>query len=153
MGKHTKPRQPTIRKAIGVRPYNPQGKSNLGFAQGKTGVYIIREKQPGKRYKTVYVGKSIQHLYKTITRHFQVWNDKDQPNRTTYHDKLKSRKYIIQVIFCHHKQVVPFEAGLIEKYNPRDNTNAELPSNPTHSTNLVEGLDDIDYTDDLDIDF
>jgi hypothetical protein len=106
----------------GVRPYSASGKSNLGFTQKKTGVYIIREKMRGQRYKTVYIGHSTGDLYKTISRHFQDWNDKEQPERVTYKKFFAYRKYIVQIGFCHAKQVLPLEAALIEKYQPRDNT-------------------------------
>lgn len=149
MGKHKKPK---IQKAIGVRPYNSKGKSNLGFTTGKTGVYIIREKKPGKRYKTVYVGSSIGNLYKTITRHFQEWNATnpmtgEKIERVTYVKGLKRNKYIVQVIFCHHKQVRPLEAGLIEKYKPPGNTHIEEPHLTDTAERLVNHVEQLDYTD------
>lgn len=125
----------------GVRPFNAKGRSNLGFTNGKTGVYIIREKKArGKRYATVYVGHSAGDLYKTITRHFQEWNDKEQPQRVTYKSFLPFRKYIIQVAFCHRSQLLPLEAGLIERYQPRDNTSQMQFNLSERGRELAKGL-------------
>lgn len=124
----------------GVRPYSATGKSNLGFTQNKTGVYIIREKMRGQRYKTVYVDNSTGDLYKTITRHFQDWNDKEQPERVTYKRFLEFRKYIVQIGFCHKKQALPLEAALIEKYKPRDNTSQMQFNLSDRARELAKGL-------------
>ena len=96
--------------------FDKNGKTNLAFTRGKTGVYIIKEDN-----KIVYVGKSNNDLYRTIIRHFQFWNDSQQPNRITYRTDLGRHNYTIRVVLCKGNKVNNLEKGLILKYNPRDN--------------------------------
>jgi excinuclease UvrABC nuclease subunit len=79
----------------------------------ESGVYLIKSDKTGK---VIYIGYSATNLYKTITRHFQTWNDKQQ-NRFVY-DK---RYYTIRVIFTSSERSALLEKYLIEKYQPRDN--------------------------------
>lgn len=130
----------SLKKFRGVRPYKANGRSNLGFTNKKTGVYIIREKKRGGKYQTVYVGHSTADLYKTITRHFQEWNDRQQPQRVSYKQFIPFRKYIVQVAFCHPKQALPLEAGLIDKLKPRDNTTQMEFNLSERARELAKGL-------------
>lgn len=97
------------------------GKTNLGYTKNKRGVYIIKEDG-----KIVYVGYSGSNLYRTIIRHFQVWND-DRPQfqqspRVSYAYKLNRYRYTIRVAFTNTAaQAYNLEKGLIRKYKPRDN--------------------------------
>lgn len=86
-------------------------KSTLGPYNGKSGVYLIKEGD-----KIIYVGKSGYNLYKTISRHFQTWNDR-RPRIVYYNRKLK-----IRVILCTSAQADKLEKALILKHNPRDNS-------------------------------
>ena len=79
----------------------------------ESGVYLIKSDRTGK---IIYIGYSATNLYKTITRHFQKWNDKKQ-NRFVY-DK---NKYTIRVIFTTSERAALLEKYLIEKLQPRDN--------------------------------
>lgn len=132
----------SLKRFRGVRPFNSSGKSNLRFTNKKTGVYIIREKKRTGRIKTVYVGHSTADLYKTITRHFQEWNDKEQPERVTYKQFLPYRRYTVIVGFCHPKQVLPLEAALIEKFKPRDNISQMQFNLSERGRELAKGLFD-----------
>jgi hypothetical protein len=90
-------------------------KTNLSFAFGKSGVYIIKEDN-----KIVYIGQSGTNLYRTILRHFQSWNDRTQA-RVTYIGKLSRHKYKVRVVFVPPKKAIQLERDLIAKYKPRDN--------------------------------
>lgn len=92
------------------------GRSNIHFAKGKSGVYLIKENG-----KTVYVGQSQTDLYRTAIRHFQEWNDKQQPQRITYKNNLESKRYTIRIVLVSPTRAVKLEEGLIKKYRPRDN--------------------------------
>jgi hypothetical protein len=42
--------------------------------RGKSGVYLIRERQRDGSHPVVYIGEShADRLYQTLTRHFQTW--------------------------------------------------------------------------------
>ena len=90
-------------------------KTNLSFAFGKSGVYIIKENN-----KIVYIGQSGSNLYRTILRHFQCWNDRTQA-RVTYINKLSKNKYKVRVVFVPPNKALQLERDLIAKYKPRDN--------------------------------
>lgn len=92
------------------------GKTNIAFAKGKPGVYIIKENN-----KIVYVGYSGTDVYRTALRHFQQWSDSAYPNRITYVDKLRSKKYTIRIVLTSASRAIKLETGLIRKHKPRDN--------------------------------
>jgi hypothetical protein len=93
-----------------------RGVFNIGFAKGKSGVYIIKEDG-----KTVYVGQSQTNLYRTITRHFQDWNDRRSPDRITYRHGLRRHRYTVRVVFVSPARAMKLETMLIKKHRPRDN--------------------------------
>jgi len=98
-----------------VPVYKSDSRTNIRHLQKKSGVYHIFEGN-----KRVYVGHSSYNLYKTILRHFQSWNDRDQPGRITYVNNRKSR-YSVKVFLTS-----PYDAPILEethilKYRPRDN--------------------------------
>lgn len=105
-----------IKKTKWFSIYNENGSTNLGFTKGKKGVYIIKELN-----QIVYVGYSEHDLYKTITRHFQKWNDEQQPERISYSNQKEFIDFKIRVILCDDKRLADLEKGLIMKYAPRDN--------------------------------
>lgn len=95
------------------RPYK-KGKTTLPSKYyNKPGVYIIRSKQTKK---PVYVGYSANNLKKTLYRHFQNWNDRQQ-DRFVY-DK---NKYELKIYRTGTKTAARFEKYLIDKLKPRDN--------------------------------
>ncbi len=97
------------------------GKTNITWARGRKGVYIIKENN-----RIVYVGSSESDLYKTAMRHFQEWNDREQPGRITYRNRLRKNKYTIRIVEVSPKSRIRLlEAKLIERHNPRDNFNPE----------------------------
>lgn len=96
-------------------PYKSNGRTNFPETQKRSGVYIIKENG-----KIVYVGHSSASLYKTLYRHFQVWNHNGQ-DVVTYVHRLKRKKYTVRVIFCTPAQAERLERALVLKYKPRDN--------------------------------
>ena len=88
----------------------------LGLRPGsQTGVYLIKENET-----IVYVGHSSSNLYKTFTRHFQSWEDRQ--HRTTYANR-SSDKLTARVIFTTPAKARALEKALVLKYQPRDNVN------------------------------
>lgn len=86
-------------------------------AFSRAGVYLIREKAglftPAK---IIYVGMSMNNLYRTIYRHFQDWNDKRQ-QRYTYNKNTHE----IAVLLLQPAKVQLMEDRLIYFLRPRDN--------------------------------
>jgi hypothetical protein len=85
----------------------------IGAKKFNTGVYIVKD---AKTNNILYVGYSGSNLYKTMYRHFQVWNDSQQ-------DRIKFKKsgYKVRVIFCSAAQAQRLEVYLIDKYKPKFN--------------------------------
>lgn len=96
-------------------PYLAGGKTRFAGLQGKTGIYIIRENK-----KIVYIGYSSRNLYKTMYRHFQSWNHKQQ-EVVTYANKLSRHRYTVRVVTCEKAAAIKLERALIIKHKPRDN--------------------------------
>ncbi|MEM9846254.1 MAG: GIY-YIG nuclease family protein, partial [Bacteroidota bacterium] len=92
-----------------------RGKSNLTDWQGRSGIYFIKENR-----KIVYIGHSTTNLYKTITRHFQVWNDSAQEGRIWYNVQGKN-SYRVKLHEYEPDEAQEVECALIQKYQPRDN--------------------------------
>jgi hypothetical protein len=62
--------------SLSYRPIGDSGRYPdwLRALRGKSGVYIIRERQRDGTNPIVYVGEShANRLYQTLTRHFQTW--------------------------------------------------------------------------------
>jgi len=95
---------------------NSNGKTNISWARGLKGVYIIKEDGV-----IVYVGMSNSNIYKTALRHFQEWNDDRNPDRITYKNSLNRKRYTIRIIEADSRRIPLLESGLIRKYKPRDN--------------------------------
>jgi len=95
---------------------NGKLKCNLSFLCGKcynSGVYFIKSNRTGQ---VIYIGYSERSLYKTILRHFQTWNDKQQ-QRFVY----SKTGYTIRVILTTPGRAALLEKHLIQKFKPRDN--------------------------------
>jgi len=95
-------------------PYTREGKSNISFAKGKTGVYLI-----AKNSKVVYVGFSQSNLEKTCLRHFQSWEDKTQV-RVSYKNMAG---ITVRIILTTPERAAALEKALIIKLHPEDNPN------------------------------
>lgn len=108
-----------------------KGKLNIGFAKNKAGVYILCENGI-----PVYVGKSESDLYKTISRHFQTWNDKNQPQRIVYDPTQYD--YTVQITFCAPNDVSDLEAELQKDMSLRDNKREELVVRRWRSRKVIE---------------
>jgi len=91
--------------------------SRLGLLQSKKqkGVYILK-----KNNEIVYVGYSGSNLYKTLTRHFQSWEDRKQ-TRITYSKSENIKARVILTTTA--QQAAKLEKALILKYKPTDNPN------------------------------
>lgn len=86
----------------------------MAWAKDKSGVYFIKENG-----RLVYIGHSGYNLYKTITRHFQQWDARQQ--RATY--TPGAAKFEVKAILTSPTEAQILEDQLIKKYNPRDNSN------------------------------
>lgn len=104
---------PKMKKTKFEPVYKEVGKTNLTKFIGKSGVYLIKKES---EREILYIGYSASDLYKTITRHFQSWNDRRQI-RTTYPQK----GYVIRVVLTTANKAAILERALILKHNPKDN--------------------------------
>ena len=107
-----------MRKFRFVKPYSNVGiggKSNFKEAQGRAGVYLIKQDD-----EIVYIGQSGTDLYKTMNRHFQQWND-TKAARVTYYNLLDRYVFKVRIVYCTALQAARLEKALIIKYRPRDN--------------------------------
>jgi excinuclease UvrABC nuclease subunit len=103
-----------MKKSKYVVIYPSPGKTAINKLRGKSGVYFIKKRGDTKPR---YVGRSGSDLYKTITRHFQSWNDRTQ-ERVTYPQK---NIYLVRVILCSPKDAAFLELMYILKNKPKDN--------------------------------
>ena len=94
------------------KPYEKSGKTNLIFAQGRAGVYIIKKGEDIR-----YIGYSGSNVYKTAIRHFEQWNDKTQV-RTIYKNLAE---ITIRIVLTTPGRAAKLERALIVKYQPKDN--------------------------------
>jgi len=99
-----------------VQPYGSDGKPKFK-ERNRPGVYLIAEDGV-----LVYIGSAKNNLYSTMYRHFQTWNSRDQ-EVVTYVDKMKAHRYTVRIVLTTGNRSLLLEAGLILKYNPRDNIN------------------------------
>ncbi len=95
---------------------------------GKSGVYVIRERNRDGSFETVYVGQShTGRLYDTLTRHLQTWRrwkgfwkgqygEGHDPGLTYNRDRVE-----VAVRITSPSQALDEEARLIKKLRPRDN--------------------------------
>jgi Uri superfamily endonuclease len=94
--------------------YPAIGKPQMEWAKNKSGVYFIKENG-----RLVYIGHSGYNLYKTITRHFQQWDQRQY--RVTYIPG--AAKYQVKAILTSPAEAPTLEEKLINQYKPRDNKN------------------------------
>lgn len=100
-----------------IQPYQGSGKTSYRESQNRSGVYLIKENG-----SLVYVGYSGTNIYRTMYRHFQRWNHRQQ-EVVTYHHLMKENRYTVRLIYCTIKQAAALEKALIIKHRPRDNEN------------------------------
>jgi hypothetical protein len=78
------------------------------------GVYIIK-----RGNDILYVGSSQVNLYKTLYRHFEIWNHKEQ-KVISYADDMEGIK--VRVFITHWETAPDWEKYFIQKLNPLHNT-------------------------------
>jgi excinuclease UvrABC nuclease subunit len=103
-----------MKKSAYITIYPKPGKTNINSLMGKSGVYFIKKKGDTK---PCYVGRSSYDLYKTITRHFQSWQDPNQ-QRVVYSQRSI---YQVRVIICSANDAIFLERLYILKHRPKDN--------------------------------
>ena len=87
--------------------------------KGKSGVYLIREKNGFLFFagEVVYVGESHSNrLYSTLLRHFQRWSGK------TAGPTFAVSKVEVAVVRCPANRAITLQNSIIEEYRPRLNT-------------------------------
>jgi hypothetical protein len=97
--------------------------------RGKSGVYIIRERQRDRANPIVYVGEShTNRLYQTLTRHFQAWRRAKKFWTGQYggqgHDPgltYDRARCTVAVRVLPAERAMDEEARLIARLRPRDN--------------------------------
>lgn len=123
----------SIRNASGLT-YRPVGRVGerypewLHALKGKSGVYVIRERQGDKKPVIVYVGQSnTGRLFETLTRHFQTWRrwkgfwagqyaEGHDPGLTYARERVD-----VAVRATSPRESLDEEARLITRLRPRDN--------------------------------
>jgi hypothetical protein len=108
-------------KSKWVRPYNDDGTAvfSYSFLSRQAGVYLIKVDN-----KVQYVGSSRMNLYKTLYRHFEVWNHYAQ-KVISYASRYRREPeaFKIRVFILNHSNVERWENYFIVKYNaPKDNS-------------------------------
>jgi hypothetical protein len=115
--------------------YRPLGRSGERYPpwihalRGKSGVYIIRERQRDGSNPIVYIGEShTDRLYQTLTRHFQTWRRLKKFWRDQYggqgHDPgltYDRARCTVAVRVLPAERAMDEEARLIVRLRPRDN--------------------------------
>jgi len=98
--------------------------------RGKSGVYVIRERQRDGSTPIVYVGEShSRRLYQTLTRHFQTWRRSKrfwagQYTGSQSHDPgltYDRARVTVAVRTLPDARALDEEARLIARLRPRDN--------------------------------
>lgn len=126
-----------MKKSRIVPVYNADGSTNVAATRGKVGVYIIYD----SNNNVEYVGHSASDLYKTLTRHFQTWND---GLNKQYRAKFNKFDYYVRVIICPKSKVLDLEAALILKYKPARNFQINLLFPKHRTARLMQEIADAD---------
>lgn len=124
---------PALRNAsLSYRPLGNPGERYPDWVRalkGKSGVYIIRERQRDGSDPIVYVGEShAGRLYQTLTRHFQTWRRYKRFWAGQYggqsHDPgltYRRARCTVAVRVLSAERAIDEEARLIRRLRPRDN--------------------------------
>ncbi|MBK9032125.1 MAG: hypothetical protein IPL61_12535 [Myxococcales bacterium] len=113
------------------RPVGARGEPYPAWVQdlrGRSGVYVIRERQADGSMPLVYVGQSSgDRLYDTLTRHFQTWHRAKDHWRGQYTDQhdpgLTYERATVDaaVLVTPARHALEMEQRLIRRLSPRDN--------------------------------
>jgi hypothetical protein len=125
---------PQLRNAsLSYRPIGGSGEPYPDWVRalrGKSGVYIIRERQRDGSQPVVYVGEShAGRLYQTLTRHFQTWRRHKrfwvgQYTGSQSHDPgltYARASCTVAVRVLSAERAITEEGRLIARLRPRDN--------------------------------
>jgi hypothetical protein len=124
---------PRIRNAsLSYRPIGASGRYPdwVRALRGKSGVYLIRERQRDGSNPVVYIGEShAGRLYQTLTRHFQAWRRHKKFWTGQYtggqsHDPgltYNRARCTVAVRVLSPERAMTEEARLIARLRPRDN--------------------------------
>ena len=126
--------------SLSYRPIGASGRYPdwVRALRGKSGVYLIRERQRDGSNPVVYIGEShANRLYQTLTRHFQTWRRRKkfwsgQYTGSQSHDPgvtYHRASCTVAVRILSPERAVAEEARLIARLRPRDN----LTGQPTAS--------------------
>jgi hypothetical protein len=122
-----------IRNAsLSYRPIGASGRYPdwVRALRGKSGVYLIRERQRDGSNPVVYIGEShAGRLYQTLTRHFQTWRRHKkfwtgQYTGSQSHDPgltYNRARSTVAVRVLSPERAMAEEARLIARLRPRDN--------------------------------
>jgi hypothetical protein len=124
---------PGLRNAsLSYRPIGRTGESYPAWVRalrGKSGVYVVRERQRDGSNPVVYVGEShTRRLYQTLTRHFQTWRRSKKFWAGQYggqgHDPgltYDRSRVTVAARVLPDDRAIDEEARLIVRLRPRDN--------------------------------
>lgn len=127
------PPDPALRNAsLSYRPVGATGERYPDWVRalrGKSGVYVIRERQRDGSNPIVYVGEShAARLYQTLTRHFQTWRRYKRFWAGQYggqsHDPgltYDRARCTVAVRVLSPERAMDEETRLIARLRPRDN--------------------------------
>jgi hypothetical protein len=118
--------------SLSYRPIGASGRYPdwVRALRGKSGVYIIRERQRDGSNPVVYVGEShAGRLYQTLTRHFQIWRRhkkfwSGQYTGSQSHDPgltYNRARATVAVRVLPAERAITEETRLIVRLRPRDN--------------------------------
>lgn len=129
-----------IRAKTRFLPVYVNGKPNPELVRAdkrRPGVYLIKV-----RGELRYIGHSASNVYKTLTRHFQSWEDRSQV-RITY---PKASYVTGRVVYTNTgRQAAQLETALILKHRPPDNPKKyEQAQMDFSDLNIVQAYTDAD---------
>ena len=118
--------------SLSYRPIGANGRYPdwVRALRGKSGVYLIRERQRDGSNPVVYIGEShANRLYQTLTRHFQAWRRhkkfwSGQYTGSQTHDPgltYRRARSTVAVRVLSPERAMAEEARLIARLRPRDN--------------------------------
>jgi hypothetical protein len=125
--------EPILRNAsLSYRPIGTSGRYPdwVRALRGRSGVYLIRERQRDGTNPVVYIGEShANRLYQTLTRHFQTWRRhkkfwSGQYTGSQAHDPgltYPRARCTVAVRVLSAERALSEEARLIARLRPRDN--------------------------------
>ena len=123
--------------SLSYRPIGASGRYPdwVRALRGKSGVYLIRERQRDGSNPVVYIGEShANRLYQTLTRHFQTWRRhkkfwSGQYTGSQSHDPgltYRRSRSTVAVRVLPPERAMAEEARLIARLRPRDNLIGQL---------------------------